>query len=476
MQIAELLRLCPVRRQTLLFSATLTPAVEQLAALSLQQPARLSADGIGAAPATLTQEIVRVRPAAAGDKEAIVMTLLSRTFANQRVIVFARTKARAHRMKVIAGLVGMPAAELHGDMTQAQRLASLESFRTGEAQLLIATDVAARGLDIAAVSAVVSLDAPRDTSAYLHRCGRTARAGAAGTSVTLAEEKDRPLLKALAAAAKEAAAGGGVGALRERRVDPAAIAAWRERLEGLADALEPVTQLEKEEAVHRRADMEASKAEHLLEHAEDIASRPARSWFQSEHEKLRAAKVARAAATKPASAAKAAAAGKKMKRDGADGADADARPGKKGRNARDGDGDGGGEDGEGDAPKPRARDDPMAIARRGAALAKGAAKRALAAGLRPSAAKEAGKQALRKDAKLARRKMMKEGGPAKAKDGGPGGLFAGDGINGSHPGRDAPRSSAPRIDMKTAGAPRPLRDGGVRKRSGFKSKKRFKRR
>jgi ATP-dependent RNA helicase DDX27 len=469
-QIAELLRLCPVRRQTLLFSATLTPAVEQLAALSLQQPARLSADGIGAAPATLTQEIVRVRPAAAGDKEAIVMTLLSRTFANQRVIVFARTKARAHRMKVIAGLVGLPAAELHGDMTQAQRLASLETFRTGEAQLLIATDVAARGLDIAAVNAVVSLDAPRDTAAYLHRCGRTARAGAAGTSVTLAEEKDRPLLKALAAAAKEGGAGSGVGALRERRVDPAAIAAWRERLEGLADALEHVAELEKEEAVHRRADMEAAKAEHLLEHAEDIASRPARSWFQSEHEKLRAAKVARAAATKPASAAKAAP-GKKKKRDEEGGADADARPGKKGRNARDGDG-----AGDGDEPKPRARDDPLAIARRGAALAKGAAKRALAAGLRPSAAKEAGRQALRKDAKLARRKMMKEGGPAKAADGGPGGLFAGDGINGSRPGRDAPRSSAPRIDMKVAGAPRPLRDGGVRKKSGFKSKKRFKRR
>lgn len=256
--------MCPVRRQTLLFSATLTPAVEQLAALSLQQPARLSADGIGAAPATLTQEIVRVRPAAAGDKEAIVMTLLSRTFANQRVIVFARTKARAHRLKVVAGLVGLSAAELHGDMTQTQRLASLETFRTGDAQLLIATDVAARGLDIAAVSAVVSLDAPRDVAAYLHRCGRTARAGAAGTAVTLAEEKDRPLLKALAAAAKDAGKGGGVGALRERRVDPAAIAAWRERLEGLADALEHVTQLEKEEAVHRRADMEASKAEHLL--------------------------------------------------------------------------------------------------------------------------------------------------------------------------------------------------------------------
>ncbi len=122
-ELAELLRLCPARRQTLLFSATLTPAVERLAALSLQSPARLSADGLGAAPATLTQEIVRVRPGASGDKEAIVLSLLTRAFAKDRVIAFARTKARAHRLKVVAGLVGIAAAELHGDMTQAQRLA-----------------------------------------------------------------------------------------------------------------------------------------------------------------------------------------------------------------------------------------------------------------------------------------------------------------------------------------------------------------
>lgn len=125
----------------------------------------------------------------------------------------------------------------------------------------------------------------------------------------------------------------------------------------------------------------------------------------------------------------------------------------------------------------RARDDPLAVARRGAALAKGAAKRALAAGLRPAVAKEAGRQALRKDAKIARRKAMKEGGGvAKAAPGGPGGLFAGDGINGARPGRDAERRSGkPQFDAKAAGAPRPLREGGAKKKSGFKSKKRYKR-
>ncbi len=110
--------------------------MEQLAALALQSPARLSADGLGAAPATLAQEIVRVRPAAAGDKEAMVLALLSRAFADKRAIVFARTKARAHRLKVLAGLVGLAAAELHGDMTQAQRLAVRAPSRPGAPRLL----------------------------------------------------------------------------------------------------------------------------------------------------------------------------------------------------------------------------------------------------------------------------------------------------------------------------------------------------
>jgi ATP-dependent RNA helicase DDX27 len=359
------------------------------------------------------------------------------------------------------------------------------------------------GLDIAAVGAVVSLDAPRDVPSYLHRCGRTARAGADGIAVTLAEEKDRPLLKALAAAARAAApaggassAGAGGGALRERRVDPAGIAAWRTRLESLSDALEHVTVLEKEEALHRRADMEASKAEHLLEHAEDIAARPARSWFQSEGEKARGAKKAtQAAARAPVTggevglpaAKKVKPAKPSRKRDDEgdeDGGDDKRKKGRRGEEE-------GGEGGAGGAPR-SARDDPAAVARRGAALAKGAARRALAAGMRPAAAKEAARGALRKDAKIARRKAMRADGGAR-KDAGPeqlGGLFSGDGINGSKPGAGGAglgrgggragggsagkRGAAPAIP-DGAGAPRALRGGGKAHKSGFKSKKRYRR-
>lgn len=101
----------------------------------------------------------------------MLLALCSRTFASGRTIVFFSTKQRAHRMKILFGLGGLAsAAELHGDMTQAARLQSLEAFRRGEAAFLLATDVASRGLDILGVETVINFDAPKQLPAYLHRC------------------------------------------------------------------------------------------------------------------------------------------------------------------------------------------------------------------------------------------------------------------------------------------------------------------
>ena len=93
-------------------------------------------------------------------KEAHLLAIVARTFTKQ-CIIFSRTKQQAHRLKIIMGIHGLKTCELHGDLTQTQRLAALEEFRTGEATHMVATDVAARGLDIAGVDAVVSYDAPR---------------------------------------------------------------------------------------------------------------------------------------------------------------------------------------------------------------------------------------------------------------------------------------------------------------------------
>lgn len=279
-EIKEIVRMSPTKRQTLLFSATMTEEVNALVALSLRHPVRLAADAAAASPANLHQEVVRLKGSgAAMKKEATLLALVSRSFASSgRCIIFFSTKQRAHRAKILFGLAGLPtAAELHGDMTQAARLESLERFRKGEVAFLLATDVAARGLDILGVEVVINYDCPKTLASYLHRVGRTARAGSNGLAVTVAEDGDRNLLK-------EVVKKGGVD-LQQRVVPVPAVASWYEKISGMESQVGDVLGEEREEKELRRAEMEAQKAANMIEHETEIYSRPARTWFQSEKEK-----------------------------------------------------------------------------------------------------------------------------------------------------------------------------------------------
>ncbi|KAK2080603.1 hypothetical protein QBZ16_000457 [Prototheca wickerhamii] len=285
-ELREVIRLAPRKRQTMLFSATMTEEVRRLIALSMERPVRLAADAAAAAPRELAQEVLRLRGGEASRKEATLLALAARTLSAGRTIVFFSTKQRAHRAKILFGLAGLPpAAELHGDMTQAARLESLEAFRCGEAAFLLATDVAARGLDILGVETVVNYDAPKQLATYLHRVGRTARAGKRGRAVTFAEDADRALLKSVVKS---------TGAeLQQRQVPAATVAEWQDRVERLAADVAAVLAEEYEETAARRAEMEAQKATNMLEHEAEIFARPARTWFQTAKEKRAAAEAAR---------------------------------------------------------------------------------------------------------------------------------------------------------------------------------------
>eukprot|EP00894_Picocystis_sp_ML_P004300 jgi/Pico_ML_1/54817/g679.t1 len=193
-EVDQIVRMCPKGRQTLLFSATMTEEVRQLEAMSLKNPVRLSADASGLAPKDLTIEVIRIKEKHVGDKEAMLLSIVTRSFKSE-VIIFAKTKQQAHRLNLLFGLSGLKASELHGNMTQAQRLEALEKFRNKESSFLIATDVAARGLDIIGVKTVINYDSPRDLTSFLHRVGRTARAGRAGCAITFAENTDKALIK-----------------------------------------------------------------------------------------------------------------------------------------------------------------------------------------------------------------------------------------------------------------------------------------
>jgi ATP-dependent RNA helicase DDX27 len=276
-EVLEIVKSCPVGRQTMLFSATMTSKVETLAKLSLRKPVRVSADPLYDMANKLVQEFVRVRSGREKDREAILLSLCSRSFTGGGVLVFTDLKRTAHRIAILLGLAGMTCVELHGNLTQRQRLEALELFREGKADYLVATDLAGRGLDISGVRAVINMDMPRDMVTYVHRVGRTARAGRSGVAITLVSEGQRQLMKEVV---KRAALN-----VRSRVVPQEVVANFAAKISAWEDDVDRVLQAERVERELRIAEMEASKAENLLEHEHEILGRPARTWFMSKEEK-----------------------------------------------------------------------------------------------------------------------------------------------------------------------------------------------
>ncbi|KAI8097261.1 P-loop containing nucleoside triphosphate hydrolase protein [Halteromyces radiatus] len=276
-ELGEIIKSCPKSRQTMLFSATMTDNVDQLVRMSLKNPVRLFVDKSNQAASRLIQEFVRIRANRESDRSAILLALCRKTF-KKKVIIFFRSKAAAHQMKILFGLVGLNAGELHGNLTQEQRLESLERFRDLEIDYLLATDLAARGLDIKGIDTVINYNMPTQFAQYLHRVGRTARAGRNGRSVTLVGEQDRKMLKMAIKSANS-------NQVKNRVVAADTIQKYKAKVESLSTQIQEVLQEEKEERALRQAEMEIRKSENLLAHGKEIYARPARTWFQTEAEK-----------------------------------------------------------------------------------------------------------------------------------------------------------------------------------------------
>lgn len=193
-QMKEIIKSCSRSRQTMLFSATMSEQVKDLAAVSLDKPVKVFVNTNQTVAFNLRQEFIRIREDKEGDRESILAALVCRTF-HDHCMIFVQTKRQAHRLHCLLGLLGIKAGELHGNLTQQQRLESLKLFKEEQIDILIATDVAARGLDIVGVKTVINFVMPITTEHYIHRVGRTARAGRAGISVSLAGEKERKIVK-----------------------------------------------------------------------------------------------------------------------------------------------------------------------------------------------------------------------------------------------------------------------------------------
>jgi ATP-dependent RNA helicase RhlE len=179
--LRRILAYFPQPRQTLLLSATMPPAIVALAEEMLDNPLMVAVGSQSTPPASLAHTVYPVSPP---HKTALLMALLARPTMTG-VLVFTRTKHRADRLTHTLDNAGFRVSCLHGDRTQHQRLQAMQGFRQGTYRILVATDLAARGLDIERISHVVNYDVPGCPEDYVHRVGRTARAGADGEALTL---------------------------------------------------------------------------------------------------------------------------------------------------------------------------------------------------------------------------------------------------------------------------------------------------
>lgn len=194
-EIRQLLEYMPSQRQTLLFSATLNPSVEALADRLLQNPERIAVAARNSASTRVKQSAYAVDQADKVD----VLSFLIRGGNWRQNLVFTRTKRRADQLALQLQEEGISALAIHGDRSQRERMPALAAFTAGEASVLVATDVAARGLDIASLPLVVNYDLPSQPEDYVHRIGRTGRAGQRGRALSLVAPDERRFLQAISA-------------------------------------------------------------------------------------------------------------------------------------------------------------------------------------------------------------------------------------------------------------------------------------
>jgi ATP-dependent RNA helicase RhlE len=189
--IRKIVAKLPRARQTLMFSATMPRAIEQLAAHMLRDPVKIAVAPVASTVDRVEQRIIRVDRFA---KPAILIDVLRRETID-RALIFTRTKHGAD--KVARGLIraGIGAAAIHGNKSQNQRERVLAAFRKGEVRTLVATDIAARGIDVEGISHVVNFDLPNVPETYVHRIGRTARAGAEGVAISLCDHEEAAFLR-----------------------------------------------------------------------------------------------------------------------------------------------------------------------------------------------------------------------------------------------------------------------------------------
>ncbi|CAD8116336.1 unnamed protein product [Paramecium sonneborni] len=278
-EIKEILQQTPRDRQTVLISATLKATVKQLSLLALHKPVKVSVDFVGGLAYGLKQYILRINSDDEKDREATLIALLQKKFTD-KTIIFVRTKHDCHRLSIILGLLNLSSCELHGNLTQQQRIQAYEDFKESKYKFLLATDLAARGLDIANVKAVINYEIPYETSRYIHRVGRTARIGNQGVSVTLCLQKEVNKFKQMIKESKQK--------LFQLKFNLDSINQIKSDIKSLESKIKKIIKEEVFEKEIQKTEILAQRAQNLIQHRTEIMRKPKKEWVQSnEQKKLR---------------------------------------------------------------------------------------------------------------------------------------------------------------------------------------------
>lgn len=191
--IRRILGMLPSKRQSLLFSATMPAAIEDLAGKLLHQPVNVAVTPVATPVEKIQQKVCYVDRS---NKHALLLHFLEK-HPEGLVLIFAQTKHGANRLAERLARDKISAEAIHGNKSQGARERALESFRRGKARVLVATDIAARGIDVKGISLVVNYDLPHEPESYVHRIGRTARAGAEGLAIAFCDREERDNLRAI---------------------------------------------------------------------------------------------------------------------------------------------------------------------------------------------------------------------------------------------------------------------------------------
>jgi ATP-dependent RNA helicase RhlE len=184
---------CPKARQTLLFSATMPPEIAKLTEWALREPERIEIGGRRSPAETVAHALY---PVAVSQKFDLLLEILERTHYHS-VLIFCRTKMNADRISARLESAGHTVAVMHSDRSQSERTQALEEFRTGKREVMVATDIASRGIDVASITHVINYDVPQHPDDYVHRIGRTGRAQAEGDAFTLMTAEEAPDVTAI---------------------------------------------------------------------------------------------------------------------------------------------------------------------------------------------------------------------------------------------------------------------------------------